>query len=286
MAASAPEVPSIHPAMKHFHLLAALPGLGLLLLVGSAAAQKPAKPKEWTRFPGGLEITLAGSDWVVRSTLGEEELKKVAARIAELRPFYEVHFGTKLPQGWSFTVLADMGQYNTYARETTHGVLNVQGQCLRDRKEVALSTSKRYGWESTLSHEFAHAYYDYNGPIWLREGVASLVEVAVLEGKEMKIPVNQPRRNGLGVYQQKGHYLSIQKLLRGEPEADGYGYSYEHGWSVHWFLYNQDAAKYRAFLTAVKKKNGPDVSADVAKAFGMDLETLDARWKESVAKLK
>jgi len=26
--------------------------------------------------------------------------------------------------------------------------------------------------------------------------------------------------------------------------------------------------------------------ADVAKAFGMDLETLDVRWKECVAKLK
>ncbi len=263
--------------------------LSVVLLLASATAQKPggkAETPRWDRFAGGIEASVPGGDWVVRTTLAAEQLPKMVARIAELRPFYEAHFGTKLGKGWTFVVLTDMGQYNTYARETSRGRLNVQGQCLREQKSVVVCDSQRYGWNTTLSHEFAHAYYDCNGPIWLREGVASLVEVAEADGKTMRIPVNGPRRNGLVTYQQKGHYGSIQHLLKGEPEPDGYGYSYEHGWSVHYWLYGLDAAKYRAFLAAVRSKTGRDLSPELEKAFGMDLATMDARWREFVAKLQ
>lgn len=263
--------------------------LALLMCIGTAPAQKgrrPKPPSEWSRFEAGLQVAVGKSDWMVRTTLGKDELEKAAARIAELQPFYAKHFDTRLPKGWTFTLLADMGQFNSYARETTRGRLAVQGQCLRSRKEVVVCNSKRYGWEATLSHEFAHAYYDCNGPIWLREGVASLVEVAERDGKEMKIPVNPPRRRGLAVYQKKGHYLSIQHLLRGEKEPDKYGYSYEHGWSLHYFLYCRDAKKYRAFLTAVRTGTKRDLSAQVEKHFGKAPEALDTEWKEFVAGLK
>ena len=260
----------------------------LLVLVASAGlpAQKLGKTVPWAQFPGGVSAPAAAGDLEFRTTLGDEELGKIAARVFELRPFYEAHFGDPLGKGWSVTVLTDIDQYNIYAKEVTKGNQNVQGECLRARKEVVIANSKRYGWLSTLSHEYAHAYYECNGAIWLREGVASLVEVCEFKGGKIAIPVNRPRLNGLRQYQEKGHYESISLLLKGENEPGGYGYSYEHGWSVHYFLYTTDAKKYRTFLAEVRKKTGRDISAEVYKAFGMSLNALDTKWKEFVKGLK
>ena len=156
--------------------------------------------------------------------------------------------------------------------------------------DVVGNTSREgavYGWRSTLSHEYAHAYYDSSGPIWLREGIASLVEVAQVKGKgkklKMTIPVNPPRRRGLAIYQRGKHYTSILHLLAGEKEPDGYGYSYEHGWSLHYFLFDRNPKKYRAFLKAVRSKTGRDLSKEVEKAFGMKIDALDRAWREFVA---
>ena len=102
----------------------------------------------------------------------------------------------------------------------------------------------------------------------------------------MTIPVNPPRLRGLRIHQRGKHYMSIQNLVRGVKEPDGYGYSYEHGWSLHYFLFNRDAKKYRAFLKTVRKKTGRDISADVKKAFGLDLAELDKLWLEFTAKLR
>ena len=134
--------------------------------------------------------------------------------------------------------------------------------CFWAKKYVTVCNFKRYGWLTTLSHEYAHAYYDSNGPIWLREGIASLVEVVEVKGEgkgkrrqiRMTIPVNPPRLRGLRIHQRGKHYTSIQDLVRGVKEPDGYGYSYEHGWSLHYFLYHRDPTKYRAFLKTVRKK--------------------------------
>ena len=102
----------------------------------------------------------------------------------------------------------------------------------------------------------------------------------------MSIPVNPARLRGLKIYQRGKHYQSIQHLIRGKKEPDGYGYSYEHGWSLHYFLYCRDQAKYRAFLKLVRKKSGPDLSAYVSKSFGLDLDKLDEEWKAFTARLK
>jgi hypothetical protein len=116
------------------------------------------------------------------------------------------------------------------------------------------------------------------------------VEVAEVTGqgkkKKMTIPVNPPRLRGLRLYQRQNHYQTIQHLVRGQKEPDGYGYSYEHGWSLHYFLYNRDKAKYRKFLKAVRKKTGPDLSGEVKKAFGLDVDALDKEWQAFTAKLK
>ncbi len=126
------------------------------------------------------------------------------------------------------------------------------------------------------------------------------MEVAEAKGqgkkKKMTIPVNPARLRGLKIYQRGKHYQSIKHLVCGKKEPDGYGYSYEHGWSLHYFLYCKDAARYRAFLKLVRKKRGPDLSAYVAKSFGkkqwmganrsLDLDKLDEEWRAFTAKLK
>lgn len=258
-----------------------------LVFASGVDAQK-GKPKAWDAFEGGW--TLKTKVGTFNTTLDQKELKKIAARIAELKPCYEKHFSTKIKKGWVFTVLKDRPQYLKYRDDVTKGQKYVQGQCFRATKIVAVCDHKTYGWLSTLSHEYAHAYYDCSGPIWLREGIASLVEVAEVKGqgkkKQMTIPVNPPRLRGLRIHQRRKHYQTIKHLLRGAKEPDGYGYSYEHGWSLHYFLYSKNAAAYRSFLNAVRKKPGPDLSADVEKFFQYDLDALDKQWQEFTAKLK
>ncbi len=267
----------------------ALAGIALagIALATAAGAQK-GKPTSWDAFPGGW--TLRSKVGTFHTTLDKEELPKIAARIAELQPFYEKHFGTKLKKGWTFVVLEERAQYQKYATEVTKGRKAVQGQCFRDRKIVTVCHHKRIGWLTTLSHEYGHAYYDCQGPIWLREGIASLVEVAEVQGrgkkKKMTIPVNPARLRGLKIYQRQKHYQSIKHLISGKKEADGYGYSYEHGWSLHYFLFHRDPKKYRAFLSAVRRKTGPDLSAEIKKFFKLDLDTLDKQWREFTAKLE
>lgn len=260
----------------------------LLALVPAASAQKnKGKPKAWDFFEGGWTlVTKAGT---FHTTLEKEELSKIAARIAELEPCYEKHFGTSLKKGWTFTVLKTRDQYHKYAADVTKGHKAVQGQCFRDRKIVAVCHHTKYGWLTTLSHEYAHAYYDCNGPIWLREGIASLVEVAEVTGqgrkRKMTIPVNPPRLRGLRIHQRGKHYLGIKHLVRGQKEPDGHGYSYEHGWSLHYFLYTRDPASYRAFLKAVRTKSG-DLSSEVQQFFKVDLDALEHQWREFTNKLK
>jgi len=262
--------------------------VALTIALAPAASAQRGKPKPWDAFEGGW--TLKTKIGTFQTTLDQDELKKIAARIAELQPCYEKHFGTKLKKGWVFAVLKDRPQYHKYAAEVTKGRKGVQGQCFRATKIVAVCHHKTYGWLSTLSHEYAHAYYDCRGPIWLREGIASLVEVAEVKGqgkkKRMTIPVNPPRLRGLRLHQRRKHYQTIKHLVRGAKEPDGYGYSYEHGWSLHYFLYSKNEASYRSFLKAVRKKPGPDLSAEVKKFFQYDLDALDKQWREFTTKLK
>lgn len=280
-----------HVAIRYHGGMRTRSVLILLLLVTAAAPaqrRKPSTPKPWRDFEGGL--TLKTRDGQFFTTLGADALLEMAARIGELRPFYEKHFGSKLKKGWRIVVLKDRPQFTKYQREVTKGRTGVQGQCFAAQKVVTVCDHSRYGWNSTLSHEYAHAYYKCNGPIWLREGIASLVEVAAASGegrqRKMGIPVNPPRLRGLRLYQSRKHYLSIKHLVRGEKEPDGYGYSYEHGWSLHYFLYKRDPKRYRAFLKAVRTKRKRDLSGDVEKAFRLDIDKLDAEWSAFVKTLK
>lgn len=270
----------------------ALPLLLVGLTGGLAQAQKKVRVQEWKAYEGGW--SLVDKEGTFHTTLDKKELLKIRDRILELRPAYEKHFGTKLKKGWTFVVFADRKDFEDYAAKVTKGRKGVQGQCFRAKKTVTVCNARRYGWLSTLSHEYAHAYYDSQGPIWLREGIASLVEVAEIrtrgKGKrkkiQMTIPVNPPRLRGLRLYQKKGHYLSIQHLVRGEKETDGYGYSYEHGWSLHYFLYHRDPARYEKFLKAVRKKTKRDLSSELKKIYGLDVKKLDQLWQVAIAELK
>ncbi|MAG56341.1 MAG: hypothetical protein CMJ83_08635 [Planctomycetes bacterium] len=254
----------------------------------SAQGRKATKPKPWPAFEGGL--TVKTRDAAFFTTLAAVELQKMVARIGELRRFYESHFGQKLKKGWRIVVLKDRPQFTKYQREVTKGRAGVQGQCFAEQKVVTVCDHSRYGWNATLSHEYAHAYYKCLGPIWLREGIASLVEVAVGTGqgkqRKLKIPVNPPRLRGLRLYQGRKHYLSIKHLIRGEKEPDGYGYSYEHGWSFHYYLFNKNPKRYRAFLKTVRKRRGKDLSGELEKAFGLDVDGLDAEWTAFTKKLE
>ena len=278
--------------MIRHRILAFVLALSVSTVSAVVAQKRRAKPIKWDAFPAGWTLTTKAGTF--QTTLDKKELGKIVARIAELKPAYETHFGTKLKKGWRFVVLADRNEYVEFAKTTTKGRQNVQGQCFRAKRIVTVCNARRYGWLSTLSHEYAHAYYNCNGPIWLREGIASLVEVAEIKTKgkgkrqrvTMTIPVNPPRLRGLRIHQRGKHYMSIQNLVRGVKEPDGYGYSYEHGWSLHYFLFNRDAKKYRAFLKTVRKKTGRDISADVKKAFGLGLAELDKLWLEFTAKLR
>ena len=260
--------------------------LGLTLGAPLDAQRRP-KIQDWKDVEGGRELKTKTA--LFQTTLGDEVLKQMAQRIADLQPAYEKHFGTRLKSGWRYVVFKNRKQYEDFAKKVTKGRLQVQGQCFRDQRVVAVLTAARYGWLSTLSHEYAHAYYDCNGAIWLREGIASLVEVAEFEGRgkrrKMLIPVNPPRLRGLRLHQGRGHYLSIEHLVKAEKEPDGYGYSYEHGWSLHYFLYKTDEKAYGAFLAAVRKKPKADMSADLKTFFKLDLDSLDAEWKKFIASL-
>ena len=255
-----------------------LPIALLLVLAAPSWAQKKPEVRPWERFEGGIQITT--KEGVFCTTLSREELEKIVLRITELHPFYEKHFDHELDKKWTVTVLSDFDEYNAYAKETTKGQRNVQGQCFADRREVVVCDSKRYGWFSTLSHEYAHAFYPSVAPIWVREGAVSLVEVVERIGKgKYEIPINPPRLRGLGVYQKKGHYLDIIHLLRGEKEADGYGYSYEHGWSLNYFLFETSPKRYKAFILEARDKGVRDLSEIVTRIYGMDVDDLNAKWK-------
>ncbi|MHC4899170.1 MAG: hypothetical protein ACYTGW_18925, partial [Planctomycetota bacterium] len=136
--------------MRTFRLLAPVVVL-VVALAGAASPQKKGKPKKWDAFEGGWTLTTKAGTF--HTTLDKKELRKIAARIAELTPLYEKHFGTKLKKGWTFAVLEERPQYHKYAKEVTKGRLGVQGQCFRDRKMVSVCHHKNYGWLTTLSHE-------------------------------------------------------------------------------------------------------------------------------------
>ncbi|MGE3851073.1 MAG: hypothetical protein AB7K09_04965 [Planctomycetota bacterium] len=258
----------------------------------NAAPGRPARPgkvEPWPEF-NGWQTTIEGNN-ILRCNISEAELQTMAARMRECRTFYPQFFNVPAIEDYTISVFATRDQYNQHARGIG-AIQNVQGQCIAAKKVcMVCDTMARGGYLQVLSHEIAHAYYVTNSQMWTREGSASFIETFEVKAGKGAPALNIARCNEAKQYiNEKGqaHYQkAFSRSMRGQSQDDaGWGESYGVSWSILWYFWTRDPAKFHATLAHMQEtRNGSDQSAAIEKIWGQRVDEMEAGWLAMVRKL-
>lgn len=234
---------------------------------------------------GGLELDFEAADHDPDVAI-RRSIQRVASRVHHL---IRADLGLALPaeQRVAIRTVADRGRYEAEARalgltRPTLGFFSTaigKGVVWRDPNEA--------GFRGTLVHELTHYLLASAGavrvPPWLQEGMAEVMESAVLDGNAVWLRPDPRRVRWL---QDHVDALPPVGVLLGEPRAwerlprSPSGAPYDVGWSLCAFLLSSPEGKATLSEILVQTAGGdPARAAAAAAGYPRGLEGLDAGYR-------
>ncbi len=267
----------------------------LVAVLGSAYSAPAFKGKTYSRRTRHYDVS---------SDIGQDAADDVALHMEAIFAHYSkcfASFKTAIGDRYHVRVYADR---ESYIEDVGEAYKN-SGGVFSPRQRLVATFKGKGSWErlyQVLYHEGFHQFFANcieGGPPWINEGLATLFQGAVWNGKTFEVGDVSPRQIALLKRSfESGNYLRLRDLVTldhqtwlgnmGAESGDPAKYQYTYAWSfVHYLAYGR-RGKNRKYLNKylLQLKAGQNYDDAFVSTFGADVEGIEAKWIRYVIGLK